>query len=92
MRLIGDGKRLHCEDRQHAGHEIEDQPANQREQERDKQSAIQKDIRNFQKEQNSEKESREMAMTWLNILTIPLLLVAFGVALAVRRSSLRAAH
>jgi ABC-type uncharacterized transport system involved in gliding motility auxiliary subunit len=59
---------------------------------RDKQAAIQKDIRNFQKEQNSEKEAREMAMTWLNILTIPLLLVAFGVALAVRRSSLRAAH
>jgi ABC-type uncharacterized transport system involved in gliding motility auxiliary subunit len=59
---------------------------------RDKQTAIQKDIRNFQKEQNSEKEAREMAITWLNILTVPLLLVAFGVALAVRRSSLRAAH
>jgi ABC-type uncharacterized transport system involved in gliding motility auxiliary subunit len=59
---------------------------------RDKQVAIQKDIRNFQKDQNREKDTLEMVITWLNILGIPLLLVAFGIVLALRRGALRAAH
>lgn len=59
---------------------------------RDKQVAIQKDIREFQKEQNKEKDNMEMIITSINILGIPLLLVAFGITLALRRSSLRAAH
>lgn len=59
---------------------------------RDKQVAIQKDIREFQKEQNREKDRMEMIITSLNILGVPLLLVAFGITLALRRSSLRAAH
>jgi ABC-type uncharacterized transport system involved in gliding motility auxiliary subunit len=59
---------------------------------RDQQVALQKDIRTIRKEQNRDKDRKEMQITALNILGIPLLLVAFGVTLAVRRSSLRAAH
>jgi ABC-type uncharacterized transport system involved in gliding motility auxiliary subunit len=59
---------------------------------RDKQAAIQKDIREFQKEQSREKDRTEMIITALNILVVPLLLVIFGVSLAMRRHALRAAH
>ena len=59
---------------------------------RDKQVEIQKQIRNFQKDQNREKERVEMIITSLNIVGVPLLLIAFGIVLALRRSSLRAAH
>ncbi|MFZ4767044.1 MAG: Gldg family protein, partial [Roseimicrobium sp.] len=59
---------------------------------REKQTAIQKDIREFQKEQSREKDRLEMVITALNILGVPLLLVALGLTLAVRRQSLRAAH
>lgn len=59
---------------------------------RERQTAIQKDIRNFQKEQNKEKDHLEMLITALNFAGVPLLLVAFGITLALRRSSLRAAH
>src|SRR5690349_19965463 len=58
---------------------------------KDQQSAIQKDLRNFQKELNREKDTLQMVITWPNILGIPLLLVAFGIVLALRRSAVRAA-
>jgi len=59
---------------------------------REKQAAIQKDIRNFQKDQNKEKDHMEMVITAMNIVGVPLLLIAFGLTLALRRSALRAAH
>ena len=40
MRLPCDGKRLHRQDRQHAGHQIEDQAPDEREQKRDEQAAV----------------------------------------------------
>jgi ABC-type uncharacterized transport system involved in gliding motility auxiliary subunit len=59
---------------------------------RDKQAAIQKEIRNYQKELSRDKDNKKMLIMWVNILGVPLLLVAFGVTLAVYRGSLRAAH
>jgi hypothetical protein len=59
---------------------------------REKQVAIQSEIRNFLKDQNKDTDRREMIIMWVNILGVPLLLVAFGIVLAIYRSSLRAAH
>lgn len=59
---------------------------------KEKQISIQKEIREFQKELNREKDRKEMIITLLNFLGVPLLLIAFGITLALRRTALRAAH
>lgn len=64
----------------------------QRKQLIDEQNAIKKDIRDLQKEQNKKKDQRELIITALNMLVVPLLVIAFGLIIAIRRRSLQAAH
>lgn len=64
----------------------------QRKQLIDEQNAIKKDIRDLQKEQNKKKDQRELIITALNMLAVPLLVIAFGLIIAMRRRSLQAAH
>lgn len=64
----------------------------QRKQLIDEQNAIKKDIRDLQKEQNKKKDQRESIITALNLLVVPLLVIAFGLVFAIRRRSLQAAH
>ncbi len=64
----------------------------QRKQLIDEQIAIKTDIRNLQKEQNKKKDQRESIITALNLLVVPLLVIAFGLMIALRRRSLQAAH
>ena len=56
------------------------------------QTRINKEIREIRKEQNRDKDRTEMWITAANFLVVPLLLIAFGVTLAMRRRNLRAAH
>ncbi|CAN5679417.1 GldG family protein [soil metagenome] len=64
----------------------------QRKQLVDEQNAIKKDIRDLQKEQNKKKDQRELIITALNMLAVPLLVIVFGLVIALRRRSLQAAH
>ncbi len=64
----------------------------QRQQLLEEQKAIQKSIRDLQKEQNRKKERVETMITLLNFLLVPAFIVAFGLAIAVRRRSVRAAR
>ncbi len=56
------------------------------------QNSINKQIRDIRKEQNKGKDRVEMWITLLNFLIMPLAVIGFGIALAVKRRSLRAAH
>ncbi|MCE9519297.1 MAG: GldG family protein [Verrucomicrobia bacterium] len=55
------------------------------------QASISKELRNIKKEQNKGKDLLETWIIALNLVAVPLLVIAFGVALALRRRSLQAA-
>jgi len=58
----------------------------------EEQSAIQKGIRDLQKAQNRKKDRMEMAITVLNILVVPVLVIVFGIVISLRRRGLQAAR
>jgi ABC-type uncharacterized transport system involved in gliding motility auxiliary subunit len=56
------------------------------------QNSINKKIREIRKEQNKGKDRVEMWITLLNFLIMPLAVIGFGIALALKRRAIRAAH
>jgi ABC-type uncharacterized transport system involved in gliding motility auxiliary subunit len=54
--------------------------------------AIKKDVRELQKEQNRKKDQMEMTITVLNLLAVPVLIIVFGIVLAMRRRTMQAAR
>ncbi len=56
------------------------------------QTSFNKQIRDIKKEQNKGKDRLETLITVLNLVIVPLLVITFGVALAIRRRSIQAAH
>ncbi|WP_211325746.1 GldG family protein [Roseimicrobium gellanilyticum] len=59
---------------------------------KDKQLEIQKKKRDAEKELKKQKDHLEMIITTLNMAAVPLLVVAIGLVLAMRRHSIQAAH
>lgn len=66
--------------------------AQQRKELQSKQLEIQKKKRDAEKELKREKDRLEMKITVANMVGIPLLVIAIGLVLAMRRHSLQAAH
>lgn len=78
--------------RQEKGLVVLDINREQQQQLRDQQIRIQQTIRDLKKEQNRMKERREFLITTLNMLGVPLLIVAIGISVAMRRRAMQAAH
>jgi len=58
----------------------------------EKQSGIQKDIRDLQKAQNRKKDRMEMIITALNVFAVPAFIIIFGIILSTRRRLTQAAR
>lgn len=56
------------------------------------QASINKELRNIKKEQNKGKDRLETWITALNLVAVPLLVILFGIALALRRRTMQAAR
>jgi hypothetical protein len=58
----------------------------------DTSTSLAKRLRDIRKQENVEKDRLETWITVMNLLLVPLLVILFGIALAVKRHALQAAH